>query len=127
MRNIVPNFLHKDIATKSMNKTDTTGPRGKENMNFRKKEKEIFSAQAENSGKSSEIIEKMIGGRIRKFLAEISLVEQPFVKNPDQTVGQLAKASGASITHMVRFEVGEGIEKVEINFAQEVMAQARGK
>ena len=90
------------------------------------KEKEIFAAQAENSGKPAEIIEKMIGGRIRKFLAEISLVEQPFVKNPDQTVGQLAKAAGAMVTCMVRFEVGEGIEKEEVDFAEEVMAQARG-
>ena len=90
------------------------------------KEKEIFSAQAENSGKPAEIIEKMIGGRIRKFLAEISLVEQPFVKNPDQTVGQLAKAAGATVTGMVRFEVGEGIEKEEVDFAEEVMARARG-
>ena len=90
------------------------------------KEKEIFVAQAENSGKPADIIEKMIGGRIRKFLAEVSLVEQPFVKNPDQTVGQLAKAAGASVTAMVRFEVGEGIEKEEVDFAEEVMAQARG-
>lgn len=90
------------------------------------KEKEIFAAQAENSGKPPEIIEKMIGGRIRKYLAEISLVEQPFVKNPDQTVGQLAKDAGATITGMVRFEVGEGIEKEEVDFAEEVMAQARG-
>lgn len=90
------------------------------------KEKEIFIAQAENSGKPAEIIEKMIGGRIRKFLAEVSLVEQPFVKNPDQTVGQLAKAAGANVTAMVRFEVGEGIEKEEVDFAAEVMAQARG-
>ena len=90
------------------------------------KEKEIFAAQAENSGKPAEIIEKMIGGRIRKFLAEISLVEQPFVKNPDQTVGQLAKSAGATVTAMVRFEVGEGIEKEEVDFAEEVMAQARG-
>ena len=90
------------------------------------KEKEIFAAQAENSGKSAEIIEKMIGGRIRKFLAEISLVEQPFVKNPDQTVGQLARSAGATVTSMVRFEVGEGIEKEEVDFAEEVMAQARG-
>lgn len=90
------------------------------------KEKEIFIAQAENSGKPAEIIEKMIGGRIRKFLAEVSLVEQPFVKNPEQTVGQLAKAAGASVTAMVRFEVGEGIEKEEVDFAAEVMAQARG-
>ena len=90
------------------------------------KEKEIFAAQAENSGKPAEIIEKMIGGRIRKFLAEISLVEQPFVKNPDQTVGQLAKSAGATVTGMVRFEVGEGIEKEKVDFAEEVMAQARG-
>jgi len=90
------------------------------------KEKEIFAAQAENSGKPAEIIEKMIGGRIRKFLAEISLVEQPFVKNPDQTIGQLSKASGATVTGMIRFEVGEGIEKEEVDFAEEVMAQARG-
>ncbi len=90
------------------------------------KEKEIFAAQAENSGKPAEIIEKMIGGRIRKFLAEISLVEQPFVKNPDQTVGQLAKSAGATVTGMVRFEVGEGIEREEVDFAEEVMAQARG-
>ncbi len=90
------------------------------------KEKEIFAAQSENSGKPAEIIEKMIGGRIRKYLAEISLVEQPFVKNPDQTVGQLAKEAGETITGMVRFEVGEGIEKEEVDFAEEVMAQARG-
>ena len=90
------------------------------------KEKEIFAAQAENSGKPAEIIEKMISGRIHKFLAEVSLVEQPFVKNPDQTVGQLAKSAGATVTGMVRFEVGEGIEKEEVDFAEEVMAQARG-
>lgn len=90
------------------------------------KEKEIFAAQAESSGKPAEIIEKMVGGRIRKFLAEISLVEQPFVKDPDQTVGQLVEAADARVTGMVRFEVGEGIEKDEIDFAEEVMAQARG-
>ena len=90
------------------------------------KEKEIFAAQAESSGKPAEIIEKMVGGRIRKFLAEISLVEQPFVKDPDQTVGQLVEAAGARVTGMVRFEVGEGIEKDEVDFAEEVMAQARG-
>jgi elongation factor Ts len=90
------------------------------------KEKEIFAAQAESSGKPAEIIEKMVAGRIRKFLAEISLVEQPFVKDPDQTVGQLVEAAGARVTGMVRFEVGEGIEKDEVDFAEEVMAQARG-
>lgn len=90
------------------------------------KETEIFVAQAANTGKPPEIIEKMVGGRIRKFLAEISLVEQPFVKNPDQTVGHLAEVAGAKITAMVRFEVGEGIEKEEVDFAEEVMAQVRG-
>jgi len=90
------------------------------------KEKEIFAAQAANSGKPPEIIEKMVGGRIRKFLAEISLIEQPFVKNPEQTVGQLAEAANAKIIAMVRLEVGEGIEKEEVDFAEEVMAQARG-
>jgi len=90
------------------------------------KEKEIFTAQAKESGKPEEIIEKMIGGRIKKFLKEVSLVEQPFVKDPDTTVGALVKKAGASVESFVRFEVGEGIEKEEVDFAAEVMAQARG-
>ncbi len=88
------------------------------------KEKAIFTAQAEQSGKPAEIIEKMIGGRINKFLAEISLVDQPFVKDPDVKVGALAKKAGAEIEFMVRFEVGEGIEKEEVDFATEVAQQA---
>ncbi len=88
------------------------------------KEKEIFKAQAEQSGKSANIIEKMIEGRISKFLAESSLVEQPFVKDPDTTVGALAKKAGAAVSSFVRFEVGEGIEKEEVDFAAEVRAQA---
>lgn len=88
------------------------------------KEKAIFTAQAEQSGKPAEIIEKMIGGRINKFLAEISLVDQPFVKDPDVKVGALAKKAGADIEFMVRFEVGEGIEKEEVDFATEVAQQA---
>ncbi len=91
------------------------------------KEKEIFSAQAAESGKPAEIIEKMIGGRIRKFLAEISLVDQPFVKDPDVTVGKLVAGAGAEVQSFVRYEVGEGIEKEEIDFATEVMQQARGE
>lgn len=91
------------------------------------KEKEIFSAQAAESGKPAEIIEKMIGGRIRKFLAEISLVDQPFVKDPDMTVGKLVSSAGAEVLSFVRYEVGEGIEKEEIDFATEVMQQARGE
>lgn len=88
------------------------------------KEKEIFKAQAEQSGKPAEIIEKMIVGRINKFLSESSLVEQPFVKDPDTKVGALAKKAGATVSSFVRFEVGEGIEKEEVDFAAEVRAQA---
>ncbi len=90
------------------------------------KEKEIFSAQAAESGKPAEIIEKMISGRIRKYLAEITLLGQAFVKNPDQTVEKLLKESNANVASFIRFEVGEGIEKKEDNFAEEVMAQAKG-
>ncbi|MGB1271317.1 MAG: translation elongation factor Ts [Endozoicomonas sp.] len=88
------------------------------------KEKEIFKAQAEQSGKPAEIIEKMVVGRINKFLSESSLVEQPFVKDPDTKVGALAKKAGATVSGFVRFEVGEGIEKEEVDFAAEVRAQA---
>jgi elongation factor Ts len=90
------------------------------------KEKEIFSAQAAESGKPAEIIEKMIGGRISKFLAEITLLGQPFVKDDKTTVGKLVASKGNSVIRFARFEVGEGIEKKEENFAEEVMAQVRG-
>ena len=87
------------------------------------KEREIFTAQAQDSGKSAEIIEKMIGGRLKKFLAENSLVEQAFVKDPDVTVGKLVSAAGAEVISFVRFEVGEGIEVETMDFAAEVAAQ----
>jgi elongation factor Ts len=90
------------------------------------REKEIFAAQAAASGKPANIIEKMVTGRIQKYLAEITLVGQPFVKNPDQTVGDLLQSKGAKVVRFVRYEVGEGIEKEESNFAEEVMAQVRG-
>ncbi len=90
------------------------------------KEKEIFSAQAAESGKPPEIIEKMVTGRIAKFLKEITLLGQPFVKDPDTTVEKLLKAANASVKSFIRYEVGEGIEKKEDNFAEEVMAQAKG-
>ncbi|RFA28247.1 translation elongation factor Ts [Alkalilimnicola ehrlichii] len=90
------------------------------------KEREILIAQAKDSGKPADIIEKMIQGRLKKFLAEITLVGQPFVKDPDQTVGKLLKDAGAKVTRFTRFEVGEGIEKKQENFADEVMAQVRG-
>jgi len=91
------------------------------------KEKEILIAQAEESGKPLEIIEKMIGGRINKFLKEITLVGQPFVKDPDQTVAKVLESAGASVKSFIRYEVGEGIEKRNDNFADEVMAQAKGE
>lgn len=90
------------------------------------KEKEIFAAQAAESGKPEEIIEKMISGRINKFLKEITLLGQPFVKDPDSTVEKLLKASNAKVIAFQRFEVGEGIEKKADNFADEVMAQVKG-
>jgi elongation factor Ts len=90
------------------------------------KEKEIYTAQAQDSGKPPEIIEKMIGGRIKKFLAENSLLEQAFVKDPDLTVGKLVAASGAEVASFVRFEVGEGIAVEKVDFADEVAAQLKG-
>jgi len=89
-------------------------------------EKEIFAAQARESGKPEEIIEKMIVGRVNKFLKESSLVDQPFVKDPDTSVGNLVKAAGAEILSFVRFEVGEGIDVEEVDFAAEVAAQVQG-
>jgi len=91
------------------------------------KEKEIIRAQPDMAGKPSEIVEKMIGGRINKFLKENSLLDQPFVKNPDQTIAALAKSKGAEVVTFVRFEVGEGIEKKEVDFAAEVAAQLQGR
>lgn len=90
------------------------------------KEREIFTAQAEESGKPPEIIEKMIEGRIRKFLAEVSLTEQAFVKDPNTKVSALLKSAGASVGSFHRFEVGEGIEVATTDFASEVQAQLRG-
>ncbi|HLW74065.1 MAG TPA: translation elongation factor Ts, partial [Gammaproteobacteria bacterium] len=89
------------------------------------KEREIIRAQSADSGKPAEIIEKMVEGRLKKFLAEVTLLGQPFVKDPDQTVEKLLKSAGAEVLRFVRFEVGEGIEKKQEDFAAEVMAQAR--
>jgi elongation factor Ts len=88
------------------------------------KEREIFTAQAAESGKPVEIMEKMVDGRIRKYLNEITLLGQAFVKDPDQTVEKLVKSAGADVKQFVRYEVGEGIEKKEDDFVSEVMAQA---
>jgi elongation factor Ts len=88
------------------------------------KEREIYTAQAAESGKPQEIIEKMVEGRVKSFLKEVSLCDQPFVKEPKQSVSQFLASKKAEINGFTRFEVGEGIEKAESNFAEEVKAQA---
>ena len=90
------------------------------------RERRIFTEQAEASGKPADIVEKMVTGRVAKFLKEITLVGQPFVKDPDVTVGKLLQGAGAKVVSFVRFEVGEGIEKKADNFVEEVMAQVKG-
>lgn len=90
------------------------------------KEKEILRAQALESGKPADIVEKMLTGRIRKYLAEITLLGQAFVKDPDISVEQLLSDAGATVNNFIRYEVGEGIEKKQENFADEVMAQVNG-
>ncbi len=87
------------------------------------KEKEILTAEAADSGKPAEIVEKMVQGRLRKYLAEITLLGQAYVKDPDQTVEKLLKSAGGTVNYFARYEVGEGIEKKVENFAEEVMAQ----
>jgi len=90
------------------------------------KEKEIFAAQAKDSGKPAEIIEKMVMGRVSKYLNEVTLLGQPFVKDPDTTVEKLLKSKGATVVRFRRYEVGEGIEKKSSDFAAEVMATVKG-
>ena len=90
------------------------------------REREILQAQVADSGKPPEIQKKMLAGRLAKFLKEVTLLGQPFVKDPDRPVGEYLRASGATVLRFERFEVGEGIEKRVDNFAEEVMAQARG-
>ncbi len=89
-------------------------------------EREIFRAQALESGKPANIVDKMIEGRVRKFMEEVTLLGQAFVKDPDTTVEKLLKQAGAQVRRFARVEVGEGIEKRSENFADEVMAQVRG-
>jgi elongation factor Ts len=90
------------------------------------KERDIVVTQAKDSGKPDNIIEKMVEGRMKKFVNEISLLGQAFVKDPDVTVEKLVNQANATVETFEFFEVGEGIEKKEDNFAEEVMAQARG-
>jgi elongation factor Ts len=90
------------------------------------KEKEIYIAQAATSGKPQDIIEKMVVGRLKKYLDEISLVGQPFVKDPDVTVGSLLNKHRAKVLAFYRYEVGEGIDKVVEDFKETVMSQVQG-
>ncbi|MGW8246976.1 MAG: translation elongation factor Ts [Acidiferrobacterales bacterium] len=90
------------------------------------KEKEILVEQAKQEGKPADIVEKMVVGRVNKFLNEICLLGQPFVKDPDTTVEKLLKGANATVRNFVRFEVGEGMEKKDEDFAAEVMAQVKG-
>ena len=89
------------------------------------KERQFLEEQARDSGKPEEIIQKMVDGRLRKHLSEITLLGQPFVKDPDQTVEEMLKANDADVFYFRRFEVGEGKEKKEENFAEEVAAQVK--
>ena len=90
------------------------------------KEREIYMAQAQESGKPAEIIEKMVEGRIKKYIKEITLLGQSFVKDPDQSIEKILKSAEAKVLSFIRYEVGEGIEKRSDNFAEEVMSQAKG-
>ncbi|MEZ5549937.1 MAG: translation elongation factor Ts [Pseudomonadales bacterium] len=90
------------------------------------KEREIYTSQAAESGKPADIVAKMVEGRVRKFLSEVSLVDQPFVKDSSISVGKLLKDRGNGCRRFVRFEVGEGIEVAKVDFAAEVAAQVKG-
>ena len=90
------------------------------------KEREIFRAQSEDTGKPPEIVEKMIEGKVSKFLSEVSLTEQDFVKDPNQKISKLLDDNNATILSFTRFEVGEGIEIEKVDFASEVMSQIEG-
>jgi elongation factor Ts len=89
------------------------------------KEREIYTAQAQESGKPAQVVEKMVEGKLRKFIEEVTLLGQAFVKDPDRKVAELLNSAGARVVRFVRFELGEGIEKRQSNFAAEVMAQAQ--
>lgn len=117
--------LAKDIAMHVAASRPTVINRDQVSADAIANEREIFTAQARESGKPQDIIDKMIEGRISKFVDEVSLLGQPYVKDPNTKVGQLLKEKNAEVISFVRFEVGEGIEKKEDNFVEEVMAQVR--
>jgi elongation factor Ts len=116
--------LGKDIAMHIAAVNPTCVSEDQVSAELIQKEKDIFTAQALESGKKPEIIEKMITGRIKKFLSEITLEGQAFIKDDKMTVAQLTKSKDNAVVRFTRFEVGEGIEKEEVDFAEEVRAQA---
>lgn len=89
------------------------------------REKEVLKQQALNEGKPEHIVEKMVQGRLNKFFEEICLLDQPFVKDPDQKVSKYVESKGGAVKSFVRYEVGEGMEKRDDNFAEEVMSQVK--
>lgn len=89
------------------------------------REREVLTQQALNEGKPEKIVAKMVEGRLGKYFEDICVLDQSFVKNPDQKVGQFIAATGGKLTSFVRYEVGEGIEKRQDNFAEEVMSQVK--
>jgi elongation factor Ts len=91
------------------------------------KEREIFLAQVESSGKPPEILQKMVNGKVNKFVDEVTLLQQPFIKDPNIKVSDLLQKAKGEVLEFIRYEVGEGIEKKEVDFASEVMAQVEGK
>jgi elongation factor Ts len=117
--------LAKDIAMHVAASRPVCVTEGEVPKDLLEKEREIFLAQAEGSGKPANIIEKMVAGRLKKFLAEITLNGQAFVKEPNKTVGELLAQAHANVKGFVRYEVGEGLEKRTENFAEEVMAQVK--
>jgi elongation factor Ts len=117
--------LAKDIAMHVAASRPVCVSEGEVPKDLLDKEREIFLAQAEGSGKPVNIIEKMVAGRLKKFLAEITLNGQTFVKEPSKTVGELLAQAHANVNGFVRYEVGEGLEKRTENFAEEVMAQVK--
>jgi elongation factor Ts len=90
------------------------------------RERQVYAAQAAETGKPADIVARMVEGRIGKFLSEVTLLGQPFVKNPDETVEKFLKSKGASVKSFTLFVVGEGIEKKKDDFAAEVAAMTRG-
>lgn len=116
--------LAKDIAMHIAASSPVCIGEGDVPQELLEKEREIQQAQAESSGKPPQIVEKMVAGRLRKFISEITLHGQGFVKDPDKSVEQLLAETGASVRHFIRYEVGEGIEKKQGDFARDVMEQA---